>query len=265
MDDLKGLHNCLLNLMVEIDDICKKNSIKYTLMGGSLIGAIRHDGFIPWDDDMDIGMLYDDYMKFIEVLKNLNHSWITFDCAGSKEYEEQFMKVYDSRTTLKEAKSNRIKGVFVDVFPIIPIGNTMRSAKRRFYTDAILKMTRYNKTNDSKSSKGKMFVYKLVGLFHSANGLTKKIQKKRYKLSLKKDYKFYSDPDGAPIGIVDKDCFSEFIYHKFEDKELMIIKNYDKYLRHIFGDYMQLPPKEKQVPGHFEILDLNKSYLNWGE
>ena len=264
MDDLKGLHDCLLNLMIEINDICKKNNIKYTLMGGSLIGAIRHDGLIPWDDDMDIGMLYDDYMKFIEVLRGLNHPWITFDCAGSEEYEEQFMKVYDSRTTLKEFNSKRIKGVFVDVFPIIPIGNTMSSSKRRFYRDAVLKMTRYNKTNDSKSSKAKMFVYKLVGLFHTADGLTKKIQKKRKKLSMK-NYKYYSDPDGAPIGIVDKDCFDGFIMHKFETTELMIIKNYDKYLKHIFGDYMKLPPKEKQVPGHFEILDLNNSYLKRGE
>lgn len=265
MDDLKGLHNCLLNLMIEINDICEKHNIKYTLMGGSLIGAIRHNGFIPWDDDMDIGMLYDDYMKFIDVLSNLHHPWITFDHAFSKDYEEQFMKVYDSRTTLKEAKSYRIKGVFVDVFPIIPIGNTLRSAKRRFYYDNVLKMSRYNKTNNSKSSKSKMLVYKLVGLFHSTNGLTKKIQKIRKKLSLKKDYKFYSDPDGAVVGIVDKDCFAEFIMHKFENTELMIIKNYDKYLTHIFGDYMKLPPKEKQVPGHFEILDLNKSYLKRGE
>lgn len=264
MDELKGLHGCLLNLMVEIDKIAKENNIKYTLMGGSLIGAIRHDGFIPWDDDMDIGMLYPDYMKFIEVLKNLNHPWITFDYHDSKDYEEQFMKVYDSRTTLKEEKSNRTKGVFVDVFPIIPIGNTYRQAKRRFIYDNVLKMTRYNKTNNSHSSKLKMLVYRFVGIFYTTNGLTKKIQKKR-KYFASHDYKFYSDPDGALIGIVDKKYFDSFIYHKFEDTEFMIIKEYDGYLRHIFGDYMQLPPKEKQHPGHFEILDLEHSYLEGGK
>lgn len=264
MDDLKGLHNCLLNLMIEINNICKEHNIKYTLMGGSLIGAIRHNGFIPWDDDMDIGMLYDDYMKFIDVLKSINHPWLTFDYAGSLDYEEQFMKVYDSRTTLKEFKSNRIKGVFVDIFPIIPIGNSMKSAKRRYYYDTILKMSRYNKTNNSKSSKSKMFVYKLVGLFHSADGLTKKIQKYRNKLS-KKDYKLFSDIDGSTKGIVSKNIFDEFVMHKFENTEFMIVKEYDKYLRNIFGDYMKLPPKDKQIPGHFEILELNKSYLKWGD
>ena len=65
MDEIKELHKCLLNITKEIDKICKENHIQYTLMGGSLIGAIRHNGFIPWDDDMDIGLLYDDYKKLI--------------------------------------------------------------------------------------------------------------------------------------------------------------------------------------------------------
>ena len=264
MDDLKALHGCLLNLMKEIDKICQENNLKYTLMGGSLIGAVRHNGFIPWDDDMDIGLIYDDYMKLIDILKEKNHPWLTFDYHGSSEYEEQFMKIYDSRTTFKEAKSDRVKGVFVDVFPIIPIGNTLGQAKRRFYYDAVLKMARYNKTNDSKSSKMKMFVYKIVGAFHSAKGLTNKIQKRRKKFA-SKNYKFYSDPDGAPIGIVSKECFDGFMMHQFEDTEFMIIKNYDMYLSHIFGNYMQLPPVEKQKPGHFEILDLNHSYLEGGK
>ena len=260
MDELKGLHDCLLNLMNEIDKIARENNISYTLMGGSLIGAIRHNGFIPWDDDMDIGMLYSDYMKFIDVLKNLNHPWITFDYHESKDYEEQFMKVYDKRTTLKEETNNRVKGVFVDVFPIIPIGNTYKQAKRRFLYDNLLKMTRYNKSNNSHSSTLKMIIYKFVGIFYTKNGLTKKIQKRRKKLA-SKDLIYYSDPDGNFKGIVKKEMFDGFIYHKFEDKEFMIVKNYDKYLTHIFGDYMKLPPENMRHPGHFEILDLNKSYL----
>lgn len=264
MEEIKELHKCLLNIAIEIDKICKENDIHYTLMGGSLIGAIRHKGFIPWDDDMDIGMAYADYIKFINILKSLNHPWLTFDIPGNKEYEEQFMKVYDSRTTLKECKSNRIKGVFVDVFPILPIANKMSTAKRRYYYDTVLKMVRYNKTNNSKSSKSKMLVYKLLGLFHSANGLNKKIQKRRRKLS-EKNYQFMNDPDGSIKGIVPKEYFSEYIYHEFEDTKLMIIKNYDPYLTHIFGDYMELPPKEKRVPGHFEILDLNHSYMDYNQ
>lgn len=264
MNDLEGLHNCLLGLMSEINKICIENDIKYTLMGGSLIGAIRHNGFIPWDDDMDIGMLNNDFEKFIDVLKNLNHKWLTFDYAFSDDYEMQFMKVYDSRTTFKEGSSNRIKGVFVDVFQIIPIANSYREAKRRFIYDNILKMSRYNKTNNSHPSGIKKIIYKLVGMFHTKDGLTKKIQKRRKKFSLR-NYKFYSDPDGTINGIIEGNYFNDYIMHKFENEEFMIIKEYDKYLRHIFGDYMQLPPVEKRKPGHFEILDLNKSYLDRGD
>ncbi len=264
MDEIKELHKCLLNITKEIDKICKENHLQYTLMGGSLIGAIRHNGFIPWDDDMDIGLLYDDYKKLISILKELNHPWLTFDIPGSKEYEEQFMKVYDARTTLKEMKSNRVKGVFIDVFPIIPIANQMSKAKRRYYYDALLKMTRYNKTNNSKSSGLKMLIYKCLGMFYTTKGLTKKIQKRREKFS-KKAYKFIGDPDGSVKGIVPKAYFDQFEYHPFEDTELMIISQYDAYLTHIFGNYMQLPPVDKQVPGHFEILDLNHSYLEYNK
>lgn len=264
MDDIKELHKCLLNITIEIDRICKENHIQYTLMGGSLIGAVRHNGFIPWDDDMDIGLMYEDYQKLIQILQQLDHPWLTFDIPGSKDYEEQFMKIYDSRTTLKECKSNRIKGVFVDVFPIIPIANKLSTAKRRYYYDTILKMTRYNKTNNSKSSKLKMFVYKMIGFFHSAKGLTKKIQKRRDRFS-RRNYKLISDPDGSVKGIVPKIYFDGFIYHDFEDTQLMIIRNYDAYLSHIFGNYMELPPVEKRVPGHFEILDLNHSYLEYNK
>lgn len=258
---LEALHSRLLELMVEVDGICRSNNINYTLMGGSLIGAIRHNGFIPWDDDLDIGLLYPDYCRLIEVMKNLEHPWIRFDYAYSKDYDMQFMKIYDSRTTFKENNSDRTKGIFIDVFPIIPIANNMRVAKRRFYIDNVFKMARYNKSNNSQSSKSKMIIYKLVGLFFSKNKLTNMIQKKRAKLA-KKDYKLYSDPDGTVHGIVDKDCFDGFMMHKFENAELMIIKNYDKYLSSNFGNYMQLPPEDKRKPGHFELLDLDKSYLD---
>lgn len=260
MEKIKELHNCLLNLMIEIDRICRENNIKYTLMGGSLLGAIRHNGFIPWDDDMDMGMPYEDYIKLIDVLEKMNHPWLTFDHAFSKDYEEQFMKIYDSRTTFKEQKSNRTKGVFVDVFPLVPAGNTMFTAKFRYYYDTVLKMARYNKTNNSHSSFSKMFVYKLVGMFHTKDGLTKKIQNRRAKLA-KKNYLYSCDPDGNPIGVVRSELFKGYIDHQFESATFMILEKYDAYLSHIFGDYMKLPPKDKQVPGHFEILDLHKSYL----
>ena len=185
MTQIKELQNCLLGIIVELDKICRENNIHYTLMGGSLIGAIRHNGFIPWDDDVDIGLQWDDYKRLLNILSSNNHPWLTVDYAGSSEYEEQFAKVYDKRTTLKECNSNRIKGVFVDIFPIIPIANSMFIAKLRYYYDNILKMARYNMTNDSKSSRLKMIIYKFVGLFYTEESITKHIQQRREKFAKK--------------------------------------------------------------------------------
>ena len=253
------LHKRLLIMAKELHKICEQNNISYTLMGGSLIGAIRHNGFIPWDDDLDIGLLYNDYIKLIEILKKMNNPWLEFDYALSENYELEYAKVYDSRTTCKEVNSNRIKGIFIDIFPIIPIANSYSKAKRRFIYDNVLKMSRYNKTNNSKSSKLKMIIYRMVGLLHTSEGLTKKIQKRRAKFA-KKNYKLYCDPDGRIQGIVPKECFDGFMMHKFEDTELMIVKNYDMYLSLIFGDYLKLPSEDQRTSTHFEILDLNKSY-----
>lgn len=264
MEQLEELHNKLIEIISEVDKICRDNNLKYTLMGGSLIGAIRHNGFIPWDDDLDIGLKYNDYCTLIKIIVEMNHPWLEVDYHNSNDYEEQFAKIYDSRTTLKEAKSNRIKGVFIDVFPILPIANNMFIAKCRYYKDTILKMSRYNMTNDSKSSKIKMFIYKIVGMFYNPKSLTKKIQKNRYRLS-KKKYKFSNDPDGSVCGIVPSTIFDNYIDHKFENLNLMIIKEYNQYLTLIFGDYMKLPPEDKRIPGHFEILDLHKSYKEWSD
>lgn len=258
--ELDQLHSTLLSILSEVDKICRENELRYTLMGGSLIGAVRHGGFIPWDDDIDIGLLNSDFLRLIEILKEINHPWLKFDYFYSTDYEEQFMKIYDSRTTLKEYSSNRIKGVFIDVFQIIPIGNTKFFSKIRFYKDAILKMSRYNQTNDSHPSTFKKIIYKFIGKVYKPSKLTQKIQKNRAKLSTK-NYKYFSDPDGNVKGIVSREYFNDFIDINFERHVFMCIKDYDAYLTDVFGDYMKLPPIEQQKPGHFEILDLNKSYL----
>lgn len=257
---IKNLQHCILNIMIELDHICRANNINYTLMGGTLIGAIRHKGFIPWDDDLDIGMTSDNYLRFINVINKLNHEWLVVDLPGNENYDQTFIKVYDKRTTLKENNNIRYKGVFVDVFPITHIANNAFLAKLRSYKFMIFKLSYYNKENNSNPSVFKKFVYKFIGLFYSKQRLFKKINK----LSRKWDDKrhFYScDLDGAGAAIVPSKWFNEYTNVTFENCNFMMIKEYDNYLRHVFGDYMILPPIEKQVPGHYEVLDLNKSFL----
>lgn len=122
-DYLKKLHEHLLIIMDEIDRVCTTKDIRYYLAGGSLIGAIRHKGFIPWDDDMDINMPYDDFKRFVEIApqvlgKNFYFRWITTE----KNYPHDFAKVAMKGTLFQEHYTTDLEhsGIYVDIFPIYP-------------------------------------------------------------------------------------------------------------------------------------------------
>ena len=115
------LHQCLLMIAKEIKRICDKNGIKYFLIGGSLLGAVRHNGFIPWDDDMDFGMLRADYDRFISVCENdLKDEFLLCSINTEENYNRAFAKVRLKGTFFPDqGQANGINsGIFVDVFPI---------------------------------------------------------------------------------------------------------------------------------------------------
>ena len=112
-----------LEILEKIDEICKKNNINYFLIGGTLLGDVRHKGFIPWDDDIDIGMLREDYEKFINVcLKNgaLGKDYYLHCNESDDDYFIPFIKVKKNNTTFAEKNIENInthKGIFLDIFP----------------------------------------------------------------------------------------------------------------------------------------------------
>ena len=112
-----------LKILEKIDEICKKNNINYFLIGGTLLGAVRHKGFIPWDDDIDVGMLREDYEKFINVcLKNgaLGKDYYLHCNESDNDYFIPFIKVKKNNTTFAEKNIENInthKGIFLDIFP----------------------------------------------------------------------------------------------------------------------------------------------------
>lgn len=134
-ETLEHLHICLLDIMSEVDRICSENSIGYSLIGGSMIGAVRHHGFIPWDDDMDIGMLRQDYEKFISICESrLDKKYFLQTYDSDPKYNYGYAKMLLNGTELVEFGHERTKyrkGIFVDIFPFDTVPNNIGERKKQ--------------------------------------------------------------------------------------------------------------------------------------
>lgn len=268
LDDtsLKTLQSRLTELLHRVHLICEENGIRYTMMGGTLIGAVRHQGFIPWDDDIDIGMPYEDYKKFIDVVTSHKYEGLAFGIPGKTEdYFQTFVKVFDTTTTLKENNrtKSKPKGIFIDVFPLTFVGDTKYEIfcnvrKFRFWRDVLTR-------KDYHLCKGWFvlveWMYVLLGKFLSSDLSLKRIRALYEKLATKKTL-MMADLDGNNKGIVPAYLFDEFTLYGFGNYQFYGMKQADEYLRDVFGDYMKLPPENQRAPHHIEFMDLNKSYLD---
>lgn len=260
-----AFHHRLAVMMNEIHKICVDNDINYTMIGGTLIGALRHKGFIPWDDDIDIGMTYDEYKKFTRVVFQLKHEWLVFDLAGiTEDYYCPFIKAYDKRTTLLESNRDNPKGIFIDIFPFVYAGNTKEEALNeyrihRFWQSLLRRKGYHFSTGALRES-----ILTMMAKCFSVTFLMKKINKHYEKLNESQKY-YISDMDGTEKGIVPSCLFSDYCLYQFEEFKFMGISKAHEYLTLDFGDYMQLPPIEKRQPHHFLYLNLDLPYSEYND
>ena len=260
--ELKKIQAIELDILKSFDKICKKNKLKYVLTGGTLIGAIRHNGFIPWDDDIDIAMPRNDYNKFIKIQKKeLNKEKYYFQSIETEEkYSSVGAKIRRKNSVYKETLSSisrENQGIWIDIFPIDNISDNKISAfftfTKMFYYKMLLSYKlKNNPTTDSLPKKILLSIIKLNSNFYSL----KKLKKKYFKLitkTNKKETKNVINFGGVYLlkEKVPREFINNITTHQFEDEKFNIPKNYDEYLTHIYGDYMQLPPKEKRKSNHF--------------
>lgn len=267
MSRIRETQMAILKVAKEIHRICEENDIKYIMMGGTFIGAARHKGFIPWDDDIDFGMTYDQYMKFIDVAKNLNHSWLEFDIPSldNKDYANMFIKAYDKNTTFIEVhKEKSVKGVFVDIFPVTYCKNTKEECQKELHKAKIIRKMLQSKKYDLYPHRPvlRFFVNCLMPLV-SMKSLVKKAQKQIDRLYANKT-KYMVALDGTEKDVYDSKYFLEpFVLYPFEDTNFWGIKDYDGFLTDVFKDYMKLPPEDKRLPHHLNFFNPNVPYREY--
>lgn len=269
-NDDKKLQTELLNIMIEIDRVCKILDIKYTLSGGSLLGAVRHGGFIPWDDDMDVAMTRENYEKFLKhAQKELKNSFFLQTYETDYNSPCNFAKVLNINIPTVEKDKihlNIKRGLFVDIFPI---DKTFNSNWKRFISVLLIrvaKTTKYscNLTNIIKNSENnlkrtvKLFVFPIA--YCLGNNKLNRIE--TFIRNLANDNKntiTFADKDQAVFGFKNKEMnwniFDEYKLISFEGYKFMCIADYDTYLQKLYGNYMQLPSIEEQKPHHDLLIE----------
>ena len=260
-DILKGLHQVQIEMLDEIVRICQKHNLTYFLTGGSALGAVRHKGFIPWDDDIDLCMPRADYEKFIEICKTeLKDDYYLDNGNTNKEFLQVFTKIRKKNTLFREKDLAHLKEhneIFVDIFPFDNIKEKGLILKFQVVITRAIIATLLCRVGAKKKEEFKRKY--LITIFDnlSTENLQKLYKKVACMYNNKNTEHFtnFSSPYRYDKEIFLKDKFLPTVDLEFEGKKYKCPKDYDYYLTKLYGDYMKLPPKDKMV--NHSVLEIS--------
>ncbi len=268
-ETLKEVKKTELNILSTVDDFCRKNNIKYSLAYGTLLGAVRHKGFIPWDDDIDIWMTRKNYNKFIKTWEqNPVQGYILQNTDLEEDFSQNFTKIRKDNTafiqTEEEKTTNYHKGIFIDIFPLDRVAKTpSKIAVQKFY--AMLTMLFYRKyappTEKGLKKYISKFFLRIVPKSKYENA-RKHFENRYLSLSGDVDCSWLSNSTYRDLSIYyDSDMMDDYTFLQFEGRNFMSVSNWDHALKMQYGDYMQLPPEKDRVWKHHPIfIDLKNNY-----
>ncbi len=257
VDEIKKLQ---LDILVRFADYCEKNNLCYFLYAGTLLGAVRHKGFIPWDDDIDVIMPRPDYEKFLKMTREtpLSPDLETRSHRTNDNYNATFIKIVDNRTQGHENHLAKeiMSGVWIDVFPVDGVPNG-EEAKNQFLAKMQKNIRRLEYSsrpllfckNPLRFAK-RLAIY--LGYHHFGY--------KKMAVEIEQEARKYPFENSKQAGVtvfcggynevVDHSVFEESVKLPFEGYEFNAPKQYDQYLTTIYGDYMTLPPPEQRISAH---------------
>ena len=256
---IEDIHRSILNVLVAVDKVCREHGLRYWLSDGTMLGAVRHGGFIPWDDDADIAMPRPDVEKLIPKPFELQTFERDENCTSA------LVKFIDGSTTLIERWSlNQIGGVYIDVCPIDGIPRQRWRRKLRIGLVHMVKSWVYLRSRDPYK-RGNGYTSWLPRLLQAtvSNAALQRLLKR---IQTRHDYMtspLVADYDSGERCVMPREVFGKPTPVLFEGHELMGVEHVDEYLRRLYGDYMQLPPEDKRRIHGFDYVDFNLSYHDY--
>lgn len=265
---LRQLQLTMLETLKVFDAFCRKHDIKYSLYAGSLLGAVRHKGFIPWDDDLDVCMARAEYERFIALWEQEQpEGFILQNKENTPTYWQSFSKIRKDHTTFLQEEREAGKyhtGIFLDVFPLDRIPNG--KLQRAIYKWNCMKYQLL--TREFVPPKAGMIMR-----FGSAVilGCIPKCYRERIRKKTLKKISRYNEQHNLEVAAIETmislrkpfaaDMLDNYVDLPFEDGKFMCFAGWDDHLRRKFGNYMQLPPEEERAWRHHPIIiDFERNY-----
>ena len=255
--DVAAQKKIVLDILKYVHEICEKNNIRYFAGYGTALGAVRHQGFIPWDDDGDIEVPWPDYLKLMEII-NSDESHYRFLSFGQKGYYYCYGKIIDTRTVVSaSARKVQIEGlgVDVDVFPLV--GFDRKEEQQAFRKLQAMKMIGVNYANDAVRLRKNFLIYpveKGLQLYYKKKGIEAWGRKLENMLNR---YPFDRGEVVFSYGglykkrqLFDRHVYDSYELMNFEDGKLRVCADWDGYLTHMYGDWRQLPDEDKRKAEH---------------
>lgn len=262
-EELKQLQKIELEMLIEVDRICRKYNIQYSLDGGTLLGAVRHKGFIPWDDDIDVIMLRSEYFKFRKACKrDLDHKrFFLQDYVSDRNYRWGYAKMRRNDTELIRKGQENLKqhsGICIDLFVADNVPDGYLSRRLHHFVCFLIRKSMYSELGkENEKNPVVRGIYRIVNkiprntIFHIRNWLAAGTNRKRTELISHYTFEY---PKRCRYGLPRK-CFDEMIEMEFEGRIFYGFRDYHSYLSMHYGNYMMLPPKEEQV-SHLNVVQL---------
>ncbi len=260
----------ILSTMKYIDKLCRENGIVYYIMGGTALGAIRHGGFIPWDDDLDIFMTPSEYEKFKIAFENANSfDFVLQEWKTTPNYLE-YAKVRMNGTTFIEEcfkdRKDMHHGIYVDIMILHKVPKSKFVQKLVYYESKFVTLYALSQRNWKPKSKGQALILKSLKIM-PCKLMARLFYKRIYKYDNRTDnfmYCYWITPAKFRNGLFDESFFSAPIDVPFEDTSLLGSEKIKEYLEYRYGDYMKLPSEAAQKAAvHAMIFDIEKNYTEY--
>ena len=271
MSELNAVQKTQLNILIELDRVCRKHGLKYFLAFGSCLGALRHKGFIPWDDDIDVLMPFADVKRLFEYRGELGDRYFLQSRVTDPEYCSIAARLRDSNTTCIEEDEQDLKinhGIYIDIYPYYDAPATKWGLLLNILRSHIYKILVSGKP-PRNHGKALAYVARVILTLIPEEKRKAVIIKLESKIQNVKDGKYILDYFGQDISlfsaiIYPKEWFSETRETEFEDYMFFIPIEAEEYMKKRYGDYMVLPPENERKHHHSYVkIDPYKSYVEY--